>query len=337
MRAIIMDAPFKVRAGAWETPKPGPGEVLVSVQAAGVCAGDLYFYLGKNPYAVYPQICGHEISGTVEKLGEGVQRPAVGSRVVVEPFLGCGNCYPCRVGKSNCCANLRIIGVHLPGGFAEYITVPASHVHGIPEGLSPFEASFTEPTAIGVQAVRRGQVKAGEMVLVLGCGPIGLTLIEVLKARGTRVIVTDLLEDRLTQAREFGAETMFSDGTLLDRVKGVTGGEGVPVVIEATGNPKAMESAVGLVAAGGRIVILGLVPQGVAVSFPGLDFTRKEMTIVGSRASVGCFPEALELLAKGAIRSPRIAARFNLWDAPEVFENLHKNPGAIQKAVFDLT
>jgi L-gulonate 5-dehydrogenase len=98
-----------------------------------------------------------------------------------------------------------------------------------------------------------------------------------------------------------------------------------------------MESTVDLVAAGGRIVILGLVAHGVAVSFPGLDFTRKEMTIVGSRASVGCFPEALELLAKGAIRSPRIAARFSLWDAPEVFENLHKNPGAIQKAVFDMS
>ncbi len=336
MRAIIMDAPFKVRAGEWDTPKPGPGEVLVSVQAAGVCAGDMYFYLGKNPYAVYPQICGHEISGTVEKLGEGVDGPGAGSRVVVEPFLGCGKCYPCRIGKSNCCANLRIIGVHLPGGYAECLTAPASHIHAVPEGLSSFEASFTEPTAIGVQAARRGRIEACDTVLVLGCGPIGLTLVEVLKARGAKVVAADPLEDRLAQAREFGAETMFSDGTLRDRAMAFTGGEGFPVVVEATGNPKAMESAADLVASGGRVVILGLVAQGVAVSFQGLDFTRKEMTIAGSRASVGCFPEALELLAKGAVRSPRLAARFSLWDAPDVFETLHKNPGAIQKAVFGL-
>jgi threonine dehydrogenase-like Zn-dependent dehydrogenase len=334
MRAAIMKAPFKMEVGTWKTPEAGPGEVLVSVRAAGVCAGDLYFYLGKNPYAVYPQVCGHEISGVVEKLGEGVKGLRTGTPVVVEPFIGCGTCYPCRSGKSNCCVNLRIIGVHQPGGYAEYLTAPATHVHPIPEGLSFFDASFTEPTAIGVHACRRGQVSAEDTVLVLGCGPIGLTLIEVIKSRGANVIAADLLEDRLRTAREFGADTLIADDTLPESIMDKTNGEGAPVVMEATGDPKAMERAAELVAAGGRIVIVGLLKEGVPVSFPGLDFTRREMSIMGSRASVNCFPEALKLLAKGNIHNPKLATRFSLWDAPEVFADLYEHPGSKQKGVF---
>ena len=157
-----------------------------------------------------------------------------------------------------------------------------------------FDASFVEPVAIGVQGCRRGQVAAGEDVLILGCGPIGLALIEVARARGAHPIAVDVLPDRLETAAQFGAETRLADDGLLDWVLERTDGDGMPVVIEATGNTAAMEQTVDLVAAGGRIVILGLVKQGVTVTLPGLDFTRKEMTIVGSRASVNCFPEALD-------------------------------------------
>lgn len=333
MRAAIMNAPHAMSVGSWETPRAAAGEILVSVATAGISAGDMYFYLGKNPYAVYPQICGHEIAGVVAELGEGVVGPAPGTAVVVEPFLGCGHCYPCRVGKSNCCQNLRIIGVHQPGGFADFVTVPASHVHLVPPGLDHFTASFAEPVAIGVQASRRGEVKAGEKVLILGCGPIGLALVEVVMARGGYPIVTDVLPERLATAAQFGAETLPADEQLLARILERTDGEGMPVVIEATGNTIAMEQTVDLVASGGRIVIVGLVKQGVNVSFPGLDFTRKEMTLVGSRASVNCFPEALQLLADGKIHYPQIATPLSLWDAPTIFEDLAEHPGKLHKAV----
>jgi len=333
MRAAIMNAPFEMEVGTWETPRPGPGEVLVSVGAAGICAGDMYFYLGKNPYAIYPQICGHEIAGVVAELGEGVTGFEVGAKVVVEPFIGCGACYPCRIGKSNCCMKLQIIGVHRPGGYADYLTAPASLVHKIPEGLSLSFASFAEPVAIGVQACRRGQVASGEYVLILGCGPIGLALVEVARARGARVVATDIAQDRLETAARLGAETVPAGDGLVQTILEQTQGEGAPVVIEATGNPKAMEQTVELVAAGGRIVIVGLVKQGVGVTFPGLDFTRKEMTIVGSRASVNCFPESLELLAGGAITYPQVATEFSLWDSPQVFADLAENPGLVHKAV----
>jgi 2-desacetyl-2-hydroxyethyl bacteriochlorophyllide A dehydrogenase len=333
MRAAIIDAPHAMKVGEWATSRPGAGEILVASRAAGICAGDMYMYTGKNPYATYPQVAGHEIAGVVAELGAGVDGPAPGTPVVVEPFLGCGHCYPCSVGKSNCCRNLRIIGVHLAGGYAEYVVAPATHVHTVPAGLSLFEASFAEPVAIGVQACRRGEVGAGEEVLILGCGPIGLALIEVARARGAHPIATDVLPERMATAAQFGAETLPADDRLPATILERTGGEGMPVVIEATGNPRAMEQSVDLVAAGGRIVIVGLVKQGVQVSLPGLDFTRKEMTIVGSRASVNCFPEALQLLAEGKIAYPKIATQLSLWDAPDIFADLAEHPGKVHKVV----
>ncbi|MEA3334353.1 MAG: zinc-binding alcohol dehydrogenase family protein [Chloroflexota bacterium] len=332
MRAFIINGPFDSMIGSWEKPVPGPREVLVEVGAAGICAGDLYAYTGKNPYVIYPMICGHEIAGQAVEVGNRVEELIPGTQVVVEPFIGCGECYPCRIGKSNCCANLRIIGAHLPGGYAEYLTAPVELIHPVPPGLSLSEASFAEPVAIGVQACRRGGV-GSENVLVLGTGPIGLSVIEVARARGARVLATDIVPERLRTAAEFGADTVLADANLLETVLDRTDGEGFPVVIEATGSPRVMEQTVDLVAAGGRIVILGLVKQGTTVSLPALDFTRKEMTILGSRASVDCFPEALELMAAGAITYPRVATEFNLWDAPQVFKAMTENPGMVQKGI----
>ncbi len=322
-----------MRVGECNAPEPGRGEVVVRVRAAGICAGDLYIYVGKNPYANYPRIAGHEICGTVEKVGPEVSGISQGSVVVVEPFIGCGKCYPCRVGKSNCCANLGLIGTNLPGGYAEFVVAPARNIHPVPAGLPPVIASFAEPLAIGVQACRRAEVKPGEDVLILGCGPIGLALIEVAKARGARVVAADVSESRLAFARTLGAEVLKADKELTRKVLEQTNGEGAAVVIEATGNPEAMEQTVELVASGGRIVIVGLVRKGVNISIPGLDITRKEMTLLGSRASVNCFPEALQLLASGKIQYPKVATQLSMWEAPAVFEKLVNDPASMHKGV----
>jgi L-gulonate 5-dehydrogenase len=333
MRAIIVDEPRAMRVGDWELRRPDANEVLVEVGAAGICAGDMYFYLGKNPYAKYPQVCGHEIAGVVREIGSNVERLKVGDQVVVEPFVGCGKCYPCRIGKSNCCSRLEIIGVHRAGGYAEYVLVPDNRLHRVPERLSLSWASFAEPVAIGVQACRRGQISKQDLVLVLGCGPIGLAVIEVARALGAAVVATDIQQSRMETARKLGAEVIAADIDLLPKILERTGGDGAPVVIEATGATRAIEQSGELVAPGGRIVILGLVAKGVMVSMPGLDFTRKEMTIVGSRASVNCFPEALRLLSGGQIRYPSVATEFEMWQAPEVFARLAQTPDAVHKGV----
>jgi L-gulonate 5-dehydrogenase len=333
MRAAIIDKPFAMHIGEWLAPQPKAGELLIATEAIGICAGDLYYYLGTNPYASYPQICGHEIAGIVLEAGPATDGPPAGSLVVVEPFVGCGACYPCRVGKPNCCANLEIIGVHRPGGYADYLCAPTKLVHQVPAGLSAFDASFAEPVAIAVQACRRGAVSANEYVLILGCGPIGLALIEVARARGAHVVATDIDQGRMATAAELGATVVPAGEALLPAILEQTNGEGAAVVIEATGNIRAIEQTVELVAAGGRIVVVGLVKKGLQVQLPGLDLTRKEMTILGSRASTGCFPEALELLATGAIRYPRLATPFSLWDAPQIFADLAAQPNHIHKGV----
>ena len=220
------------------------------------------------------------------------------------------------------------------GGFSDCLTAPVDKLFPVPAGMSAYQASFTEPVAIGVQACRRGQVSTGDRVLILGAGPIGLALVEVARARGAEVFITDIAPERLVTAAELGAQPIAAGDELLPEVLRLTNGEGMPVVIEATGNAQAMEQTVDLVAAGGRIVIVGLVKKGTGVTFPGLDFTRKEMTIVGSRASAGCFPESLALIASGRIRYPDIGSRFDLSAAPEVFARLGKDAGALHKAVF---
>ena len=237
-------------------------------------------------------------------------------------------------GKRNCCANLTIVGVHREGGFADFVTAPVGNLNVVPETLTDFEAAFAEPVAIGVQGCRRGMVTADDTVLVLGAGPIGLAIVEVARAHGARVYATDISAERLATAADLGATPIAGGDGLLERVLEITNGEGMPVVMEATGAPSAMEQTIDLVAAGGRIVILGLVRKGQGITFPGLDFTRKEVTILGSRASVDCFPEALELLASGKIHYPKIASSFALSEAPGVFAKLADNPMALHKAVF---
>lgn len=330
----MFNAPFDLTLKDLAKPSPKKGEALVRVAAAGLCAGDLYIYLGKNPYVSFPRVGGHEIAGLVESLGQDTSGPMLGARVVVEPFIGCGHCYPCRVGKPNCCANLSIIGIHRDGGFADYVVAPVEKLVLVPDSMSFYQASFAEPVAIGVQACRRGQVTAEDTVLILGAGPIGLALVEVSLARGAKVFISDITKDRLAIAESLGATPLDAGEGLLEKVLALTNGEGMPVVIEATGSSSAMEQTIHLVASGGRIVIVGLVKKGLAISFPGLDFTRKEVTIVGSRASTDCFPESLELIRSGKIKYPQIGSKFTLGQAPEIFAKLGDNSSALHKAVF---
>jgi L-gulonate 5-dehydrogenase len=336
MRAIVLEQPGDLHEREWPDPVCGSGDVVLRPIATGICAGDLYLYEGKNPYAKYPLIGGHEVCGDVVETGADVTRFKRGDRVVIEPVVGCGKCYPCSIGKSNCCMNFCLLGLHRPGGFAEFMLAPEKNVHASPPGLDPVTASFAEPVTIGIQACRRAQVEPGEYVLVLGAGPIGLAILEVARLKGARVVVSDVQEKRLEFARKLGAETLPADDQLLPTVLRETGGAGAPVVIEATGNVKAVESTIHLVAPGGRVVIVGLVKKGIDASFPALDFTRKEATILGSRNSVNAIPEALALLASGALHYPKVATCFPMWEGVRIFSEIATDPARYHKGVLVL-
>ncbi|MBI5771377.1 MAG: alcohol dehydrogenase catalytic domain-containing protein [Verrucomicrobia bacterium] len=334
MKALILEGVRQLRLGDWPEPVCGATDVLLRPIAAGICAGDMQHYLGRNPYTKYPLIGGHEVCGTVVETGTAVTRVVRGDLVVIEPVVGCGHCYSCRHGKPNCCVNFCLIGLHRPGGFAELCVAPAANVHRVPAGLDPLTASFAEPLTIGIQACRRGEVAADDTCLILGAGPIGLAILEVARARGARVIVSDLNAARLAFARELGAETISADARLAANVASRTNGDGADVVIEAAGTAATIEAAVDLVAPGGRVVIVGLAKEKVALD--GFVFTRKEVNILGSRNSVGAFPEALALLASGSIRYPRVATQIPMWEGASTFAQLDANPAALHKAVLML-
>jgi len=333
MKALVINKPFDMTVEKWYKPIPTKNEVLVKVTASGICAGDLYYYTGKNPYATYPQICGHEISGVVVDAGENVNGIEKDTAVAIEPFIACGHCYPCRIGKSNCCTNLSIIGVHRPGGYAEFLTVPATHIHALPAKLDIAKAALAEPVTIAIHACQRGEIKKNEKVLIVGCGPIGIFCIEVARERGAEVFACDINPQRLAIAEELGAETILSGEHIIKDILDYTNGEGFPVVIEATGSPAVMSQTVDMVASGGRIVIAGLVKKGTGVTFEGLDFTRKELTILGTRTEVKCFPEAIRLLASKKIRFAEMSTRINMWDAPGIFAMLSEHPEKIHKGL----
>lgn len=336
MRAVIFNGPHDLQIGEWETPQAGPGEVVVAVKAAGICSADTATYLGKwskQLAGTYPRVAGHEMAGVVAELGEGVTGIRIGDAVAVEPVIGCDQCYACRIGKYNCCTNMQMLGSNRSGGFAEYVAAPIKNLHPIPHGMTMIEAACVEPTTIGLQACRRAEIRPGEYVLVLGCGPIGLAVIEVGKALGARMVGSDILPARLEAAATLGVETEVGGDGLIERIRSQTGGAGAAVVIEAVGLPPVIEQTVELVASGGRIVIVGVVKDGAAITTDGRAWTGKELTVLGSRNSVNCFPECIRLIHTGAVTFPRMAAAHSMWDAPRVFEEMVNNPGSLVKNV----
>lgn len=337
MKAATLFGPFDLRMQDVATPQPKPGEVLVRMKAAGVCGSDLHFYDGSHPYKNYPRTYGHELAGIIEDTASGnTAEVKKGDRVVVEPLIPCGTCYACRVGKYNCCSHLKVIGAHVEGGFADFVIVRQDKVYRIPDEV-PFDiASVFEPYTIAGQCVKRGQVQIAETVLIIGCGAIGLALTDFCKAIGAVVIVADVHEYRLAKAKELGADIVIDSGKddLLKRIREITKDEGASVVIEATGVAAIMQKTEELVAPGGRIVIVGLTNDKVA--FTGINFTKNEMTILGSRNSTNMFPRVIELVSQKRLHPEKlISHRFRFSEIEEAFRYINKNLGKVSKAVIE--
>lgn len=298
MKAAVAYAPRDLRLEDVPEPQPGATDVLLDVRTVGICGSDVHLFRGDHPYRVFPMIYGHEFAATVRSVGEQVTGLEPGTLVVVEPLIACGACYPCRVGRHNCCTTLEVIGVHRNGGLAQSVVVPAQRVYPVPADLDPHVAALCEPFSIGMQAVARGDIRDDDRLVVLGAGPIGLAVLAIAKERGAVVAVVDLLASRLELARTFGADVLINGARddVLHTVLDWTDGDGASVVVEATGNVRAMESSVDLVAAAGRIVLVGVTTK--PVTLPGVEWTRKELTILGSRNNAGRFGDAVQFVTQ---------------------------------------
>ncbi|QRM53658.1 zinc-binding alcohol dehydrogenase family protein [Sinorhizobium sp. BG8] len=282
MKAVICREPGRLELSEAAPPASVPaGWVRLAVSHVGICGTDYHIFEGKHPYLEYPRIMGHEISATVRDPGS-QSGLAVGTPVIVNPYIACGTCVACRQDKRNCCTAIRVLGVHTDGAFCEEIAVPAENVYPA-EGLSLEAAATVEFLAIGAHAVRRSLASAGVRSLVIGAGPIGLGTALFSRIAGHDVTLLDTSSERLQMARErFGFERSILGGEdTVASVHALTAGEGFDVVFDATGYAKSMEAAFAYVAHGGTLVFVSVVKDEIRFSDP--EFHKREMTVIGSR------------------------------------------------------
>src|SRR5271169_5442657 len=281
MRALLCARPGELTLVERPKPEVAPRSALVRLRRAGVCGTDLHIFEGTQPYFAYPRVIGHELSGEIEAVGEG-GRFRVGQRVAIIPYLSCGVCVACRRGKTNCCQRLNVLGVHSDGGMADWLCVPDENLVDA-SGLNLDEAAMAEFLAIGAHAVRRGDVAAGQKVLIVGAGPIGIACAIFAKARGAEVTALDSREDRLKFcAGTLGVDHVVGLGPDTSEALGaLTSGDFFDCVFDCTGSAKAMDAGFLYVAHGGAYVLVSIVLD--AIAFPDPEFHKRETTLLGSR------------------------------------------------------
>jgi len=316
MKSIVLNKPEQF--SLVEIPpsrQPSANEALVRVRRIGICGTDLHAFKGEQPFFSYPRVLGHELGVEIVKVGENQEELRVGDRCAVEPYLNCGECIACRQGKTNCCEKLQVLGVHTDGGMRELITLPTNKLHKS-ETLSLDQLALVEPLCIGAHAVSRAQIKTGEFALVVGAGPIGLSVILSAQLAGAKVIVMDVNEERLRFAREHFrvAAAIKADDRAIAQLKEITGGDLPTVVFDATGNQQAMNDSFNWPAPGGRLVLVGLFQGNLTLHDP--EAHRRELTVLFSRNATGAdFKRLIALLEAGAIDiTPWITHRVSLGE-----------------------
>jgi 2-desacetyl-2-hydroxyethyl bacteriochlorophyllide A dehydrogenase len=330
---VVCETPGTLTIEARPIPVPAAGEVLLRVRRVGICGTDLHIFAGRQPYLNYPRVMGHELSATVVEAPSGSPL-AEGDAVYVMPYLSCGRCVACRLGRTNCCVQLQVLGVHRDGAFTEYLSVPEGFVHRA-EGVTLDQAAMIEFLAIGAHAVRRAQVRAGQRVLVVGAGPIGMGAIVFSRLRGATVVALDSRADRLafcTQRLGTVASVALSPGDV-EELAALSSNEFYDVVFDATGNHAAMERGFRFVAHAGTYVLISVVSADITFNDP--EFHKRETTLLGSRnATAEDFETVLAAMREGRIPAGLNTHRMALADVPKRFPALlHPDAGVVKAIV----
>jgi 2-desacetyl-2-hydroxyethyl bacteriochlorophyllide A dehydrogenase len=296
MRALVLDRPGSFRVADVPDPAPRPTEIVVRVDCCGVCGTDMHILAGDFPPAPYPLVPGHEFAGEVVARGAGVAPDlSDGTRVAVDPSLFCGWCKQCRAGRGNLCENWGAIGDTTNGAFAEYVAVPAVNAYRLPGHLDGQYGAMAEPLSCAVHGMRRLGPVAGDTAVVVGAGTMGLLLLQLLLHAGAGpVAVVDRVAARLDVARRLGAAQAVTGAGALE-------GARFAVAVDATGAPEAIETAIGLLERGGRMLVFGVAPATAAIRVSPFRVYNDELTIVGSMAVLRSFGQAVDLLASGAV------------------------------------
>lgn len=307
-----------------EAPAPAPGEIVIKVEAAGICGTDRHLFKGEFPSAP-PVTLGHEFSGLITTTGEGVTLP-LGLRVTCDPNCPCGICPECRRGRVNLCRNNRAIGIHDDGGFATFARLPAHRAHALPATLNPLYGAFCEPLACTLHGLDMGAPTPGERVIVLGGGVIGLLALQLATLAGAEVMLVTRQRAKRDLALDLGATTTAASAT-----EALTlWPEGASLVIECAGVVDTVEQAPRLCARGGRVVILGVLPQGAKVQIEPFDLLFREITLLHSFINPFTQSRAAALITSGAVNVAKLISRtLPLSDAAEAIANPAR-PGEVK-------
>lgn len=335
MKAICLHAPRQAAVTERERPALRPGCALLRIQAAGICGSDIGAYRGTNPLVSYPRILGHELAGEILEIdSSNPQGLQVGDRVVVDPYLFCGRCYPCSLGRTNCCEELQVLGVHVDGGFSEYFVHPAHMLLPIPEGVSWADAALAEPLTIALHCLHRTGLKRGMHIAINGAGTIGLLAALGAKSYGAEPVLIDLVPQRLTFAQSLGIAHVIDlkREEPVSALRDITNGRMAEVVMEASGASSAIRNALDMVSFAGSIGLTGW-PK-VETSLPTDVITRKEIDIVGCRTSAGEFQEALKLIQQRDVDVHAIVSDvISLDTVPQMLQEISDHPEQHLKAV----
>lgn len=299
MKYIVCEKPGEFILKEKPAPQVQPGEALLKINQVGICGTDLHAYAGNQAFFQYPRILGHELAAEIVEVDDNEQGLSNGDKVIIMPYISCGKCIACRNGKTNCCIDISVLGVHSDGGMQEFISVPTNIL--IPaDNLSDEQIAVVEPLAIGAHAIHRAEVKAGETILIIGCGPIGIGLMKLAQIDGATVIGMDVNKDRLAYAKnEIGVDHIVDAlDNPLKAIQEITNGDLATAVFDATGNKRALESGIDYMSHGGRYVLVGLSKGELTFTHPAIH--AKETTLMCSRnATFEDFRKVKETLETG--------------------------------------
>ena len=309
-------------------------DVLIQVRAAGICGSDISIYQGTSPVATYPRVIGHEFAGIVKETGADVWDINPGDHVTVNPVCSCKTCRICLKGRENVCANLKVIGVHTDGGYRQYVKIPAENVFKIKDNIPWEQAAIIEPYTVAAQVTSRGGVTKGDTVLICGSGQIALTILQVCTILGAKCIMTDIIDERLSRAKSYGAwEVINSDKEdVVLKIKELTGGYGTDIAIDAACVGKTLEQAADSVRAGGVVVTMGF--HNTTAPVTEFNITSRELDIRGSRLNNQKFPQVIEWVESGQIDLSKIITDvYTYTDVEKAFQKIGNDPENTLKVI----
>ena len=335
----VMTAPRKIIFREVPTPQPGPGEVLVKIKYIGVCGSDIHVYHGTHPFTSYPVTQGHEVSGLVEKIGEGVTGLTPGQKVTIQPQVVCGECYPCRHGKYNLCEKLKVMGFQTTGTASEFFCVDARKITPLPENLSLEEGAMIEPLAVAVHAVRRAGDVRGMDICVLGAGPIGILTAQVAKGMGARkVMITDISDIRLAKAAEVGIDVCINtrDRDFAEAFVAFFGPDKADVIYDCAGTDLTMDQAIQNARKGSTIILVAVFGSRASVDLAVLNDHELDLNTTMMYRGED-YVKAIDMVSRGEVQLRSLISRvFPFSRYLEAYQYIDENRESTMKVLIDV-